>query len=82
MKQKDVVTIAFIVGLSAIFSVVASKMFISTPENRSQKVEVTDKINADFARPDEKIFNKDAVNPTQNIQIGNGSNTNKPAFEQ
>ncbi len=75
MKQKDIAVIAFIVGISAFISILVSKTFISTPKNRQQKVEVVEKITSDFTRPDAKYFNKDSVNPTQTIQIGDNSNT-------
>lgn len=81
MKQKDITTIAFIVGVSALVSIFVSRMVISSPKNSTQKVEVVEKISADFTRPDAGIFNKDAVNPTQNIQIGS-DNTTKPSFSQ
>ena len=74
MKQKDIVTITIIVGVSILFSIFLSKVFISSPKNRSQKVELVDKVSAEFTRPDEKIFNKTAINPTQNIQIGTEKN--------
>ncbi len=75
MKQKDLALIIFIVGLSGIISYFISSAFISSPKNRQQKVEVVEKINSDFIRPDAKYFNKDSKNPTQTIQIGNDSNT-------
>ena len=75
MKQKDIVTIVMIVGLSAIVSIILAKVLIATPKNRSQSVEVVDTVSSEFTRPDVKIFNKDAINPTRNIQIGNDTNT-------
>jgi hypothetical protein len=74
MKQKDIATIVFIIGLSAIVSVVVSNLLISSPKNRQQKVEIVDPVGAEFVRPDEKIFNDKAINPTQTVQIGNESN--------
>jgi hypothetical protein len=76
MKQKDIVTIVFIVGVSVLVSVLLSKLLISTPKNRQQKVEVTSSITAAFDTPksDDPVFNKDAINPTQNIQIGANNN--------
>ena len=75
MKQKDIVTIVFIIGISVIISIAVSKLLISTPKNRLQKVEVVDKVSAEFSRPDNRIFNSSAINPTRNIQIGIDSNT-------
>jgi len=75
MKEKDIITIMVIVFFSAVISFFASNALISSPKNRQQKVEVVEKIGADFVRPDEKYFNNKAVNPTQKIQIGDNTNT-------
>lgn len=81
MKQKDIATIVFIVGLSAIASVLISNKIISTPKNRQQKVEIVESIGSEFTRPNDKIFNDKALNPTQIIRIGNDSN-DKPFNSQ
>jgi len=75
MKQKDIFTIGFIIIFSGVISFVLSNALFGSPKNREQKVEVVDKITSDFNRPDTKYFNKDSINPTQTIQIGNNSNT-------
>lgn len=80
MKQKDMLTIAVIVIISAAVSLILSNLLISTPKNRQQKVEVVEPIGAEFVRPDAKYFNEQSINPTQKIQIGDSSNT-KP-FKQ
>ena len=79
MKQKDFITIGFIVIISAAMSVILAKQIISTPKNRQQKVEQVDVISPEFNRPpsDSKVFNASAINPTQSIQIGTDVN-NKP----
>lgn len=77
MKQKDIVTIVFIVGVSIIVSIVFSKLIISSPKNRSQKVEIVEVVSSEFTRPSEKYFNSNAINPTQTIQIG-GNGNDKP----
>lgn len=75
MKQKDILTIAVIVIISAVVSFVLSGLLISTPKNRQQQVEVVEKIGAEFTRPDAKYFNAQSINPTQKIQIGDSTNT-------
>jgi hypothetical protein len=75
MKQKDIMTIAVIVIISAFMSFFVSNMLISSPKNRQQKVEVVESIGAEFTRPDTKYFNEKSVNPTQKIQIGGDSNS-------
>ena len=76
MKQKDIATIVFIVGVSVLVSVLLSKLIIATPKNRQQEVEVIGSVSAEFDSPksDDLVFNKDSINPTQNIQIGTNNN--------
>jgi hypothetical protein len=70
-----------VVGIvSAVISVVASNFLINPSNNRKQEAEVVEPISAEFNVPtsDNKYFNKDAVNPTKLIQIGDNSNKTAP----
>ena len=74
MKQKDILLIIVVVIVSVIMSVVLSKMLITSPKNRQQKVEIVEPITADFTLPDSKYFNSKSNDPTQLIKIGDSSN--------
>lgn len=74
MKQKDVALIIIVVFISGILSYFLSSTFITTPENRKTEVEVVEPISSEFKRPDERYFNANSINPTQQIQIGNQDN--------
>jgi hypothetical protein len=74
MKTKDIPLLLVIGFISAVLSVLISSNFIATEETRSQEVEVVQPIVADFPEPDEAFFNKDSVNSTQLIKIGEGAN--------
>lgn len=76
MKQKDIALILVIVFISAVISIVVSKILFASPKNRQQQVEVVQPITADFPTPDTKYFNANAFDPTQLIEIGNSSNPN------
>ena len=76
MKQKDIAVILVVIAVSGIFSFIISGQLFTSPKNRQQKVEVVDSINSTFATPDSTFFNRDSINPTQLITIGNGSNPN------
>lgn len=82
MKQKDWSIIIVIAFLSAIVSFLLSNKIFVTPENRQQKVEVVDVINADFDRPDPRYFNADSINPTQNSQLDSTNQTPFNAVKQ
>ncbi|MBI3624273.1 hypothetical protein HY218_01425 [Candidatus Saccharibacteria bacterium] len=74
MKQKDIALIAIVVFISAIASTIISNILITSPKNRKAQVEVVESLSSQFKEPDKIYFNKDAVDPTKLIEIGNNSN--------
>ncbi len=81
MKQKDIITIVTVASISAVFSFILSGKLFDPPKDRSTKVEVVQKITADFPTPSsdarfKRYFNDQSINPTKLIQIGDTTNTN------
>jgi ABC-type maltose transport system permease subunit len=76
MKQKDIAVIIVVVFVSGVLSFFLSRLLFTSPKNRQQKVEVVNVITSDFPTPDAQYFNKDSVNPTTLIQIGDSNNPN------
>lgn len=76
MKQKDVAFIIVIVFISAVVSLVVSRLLFSAPQSQQQQAEVVPAITANFPTPDSRYFNSNSIDPTQLIQIGNNNNTN------
>lgn len=74
MKQKDIAVLVAVAIVSAIASLLISKQFFTTAQDRSQKVETIDKITAEFNYPDKKYFNGQSVNPAQLVQLGQDNN--------
>lgn len=74
MKQKDIIVLLVVGFITGVASFFLSQAIFST-NKLDQKVEKVDKISAEFPEADKTVFNKDAVNPTQLIQIGDGTNT-------
>jgi hypothetical protein len=74
MKQKDLGLILIVIFISAVFSLVLSNKFISSPKNRQQTVEKVTPITAEFPEPDSKYFNAESINPAKTITIGNNTN--------
>jgi hypothetical protein len=80
MKQKDYLTLGIIIFISAIFSfILAGKIFSGAANKHDLKAPVVQTINGNF--PDLKndssyntVFNSNALNPTQLIQIGTNQN--------
>jgi len=73
MKQKDVALIIVIVAVSGIISFFVSHLVFTSPKDRQQKVEVVEPITTDFSAPSSKYFNSNSIDPTQTIQIGQGT---------
>lgn len=74
MKQKDIAIIIIVVFVSGVLSYFVSNALFAAPENLETEVEVVTPITADFPEPDAAYFNKDSINPTQIITIGDGQN--------
>ena len=79
MKQNDIILIIVSVFVSGVLSLVLSNLLIG-PTSRNTKVEVVEKITPEFIQPDERYFNSNSFNYTQEIQIGSG--TNQVQFDQ
>lgn len=79
MKKNDILLVAIVVVISGAFSLVITSLFFN-PTKKQMTAEVVVPISSDFNVPkdNDPYFNKQSVNPTQPIQIGNGTN-NQPA---
>lgn len=77
MKQKDIALFGVVAIVSAVFSVILSGALITPPKDKNQKAEVVSLITNDFPTPgpNDKFFNKNSINPTKQIQIGDNTNT-------
>jgi hypothetical protein len=75
MKKNDIAIIVAVAGFAGIFSLVISQLLFGGQKS-TLTAEVVDPISAEFQKPDPNVFNDQAINPTQLIQIGDGSNKN------
>ena len=82
MRKKDLPMLVLIVGISAIVSYLIVGIFISTPKDRKQSVEVAETLTADFTIPEDTNFNSDSINPTKLIEIAPNSNDQPFAPQQ
>lgn len=78
MKSKDFSLIIVVAAISVIVAIFVSKLVITSPKNRQEKVEVVQPISPDFNTPDKKYFNDQSVDPTQLVKIGGGSGNKQP----
>jgi hypothetical protein len=77
MKKTDIAMIIFILAVSGglAYAIVGAIPGLKLEET-SVNVKIIDKYTADVPEPSEDIFNKSAINPTVDITIGGGSNSN------
>jgi hypothetical protein len=74
MKKNDIALLVLIISLSLVISYFVGKAIIGEPKKQQAKVEQVEPITADLNQPSPLVFNKEAINPTVPIQIGNPSN--------
>lgn len=70
MKNNDIAALILIASLSVIAAYFVASALIGQPGSESVKVKTATPISADVMEPDGKIFNKDAINPTVEVVIG------------
>lgn len=73
MKKSDIAMIILIASISMLVAYFASKSIVGDVSNQSVKVKTAEKITASVTQPDEKVFNKSAINPAVEVIIGDQS---------
>lgn len=74
MKKNDIALIILIVSISLAISYFIIKAIVGNPKNQQTSAEVVEPISPSLVQPSSQVFNRDAINPTVVIQIGNPSN--------
>jgi len=72
MKNSDVAAVILIASLSVLVAYFVADAVIGKPTSASVKVKTVAPISAEVQTPDQSIFNRDAINPTVEVLIGNG----------
>ena len=70
MKRSDIAAIVLIAALSVTVAYFVAGAVVGTPSSESVKVQTAEPITATIQEPDPAIFNKDAINPTVEVTIG------------
>jgi hypothetical protein len=74
MKKNDIALVVLIVSISLVVTYFIAKAIVGDPKGQEVSAEVVEAITPDLATPSNKIFNRDAINPTIVIHIGDPSN--------
>ncbi len=75
MKAKDWEIIGTVVLISGVLTFAVASLLFGGSHTKLLRVEVVTPISSDFPLPNSKYFNNDSLNPTQEIKIGEDSNT-------
>jgi hypothetical protein len=76
MKRKDIALIAVVAIFAAIVSLLLTQTIFVAKKDRELTAEIVDPITSEFSLPSNTYFNKDSINPTQIIRIGDGTSSN------
>lgn len=74
MKRNDLALLVLIVSITLVISFLIVKSVFGEPQKQAVKVEKVEPISSDIQQPSSSIFNRNAINPTVVIQIGNPAN--------
>ena len=77
MKKSDIAMIILIASMSALVAYFVAKAVIGDVANESVKVKTAEPITSDIVKPDETVFNENAINPTVEVIIGGDGQSNQ-----
>lgn len=78
MKKTDIAMIIFIASVSMLIAYFVGSSIFSGMTTEGERVKTIEAITSTVDSPSEDVFNKDAINPTIEVQI-TGSPTTDPA---
>ncbi len=71
MKKTDIAMIILIAGFSVLISyLVINSLAQGGFSEQTYEVKTTEPISNEYVKPSDEIFNKDAINPTVQVNIG------------
>lgn len=70
MKSSEIAAIILIASLSVGVAYFVADAIIGKPSSETVKVKTVEAITSKVDQPDKAIFNKDAINPTVEVVIG------------
>jgi hypothetical protein len=74
MKQKDIIIIVVVAIVSGIFSYGIASFLFGGQKTYNLKAPTVDVITAEFKLPNAEYFNKESIDLTKNINIGDPGN--------
>jgi hypothetical protein len=75
MKQKDILLVVVVAIVAGILSFVIAQFIFGGEKSYKLTAPTVEPISSEFQLPDETYFNKQSLNPTKNITIGDSTNS-------
>lgn len=69
MKKSDFAMVIMAASISVVVSFLIARVIFGDFYNESTKVKTFEKISSEVVEPNSEIFNRDAINPTVQVQI-------------
>lgn len=73
MKRTDIAMIILIASVVMLIAFFSTRAIFGGLANESVNVKTIEKIDSAIVEPDPAIFNKNAINPAVEVQVGSGS---------
>lgn len=73
MKRTDIAMIILTASISMLIAYFAGGALLGNTKNKAVTVKTADPISKTVTQPDNRIFKADAINPTVEVFIGEGS---------
>lgn len=70
MKQSDIITVVIIAVVGTIAAYFGVNMFLGNPADATYQFKIIEGVTATLEDPDPEVFNKDAINPTIEVYVG------------
>lgn len=77
MKKSDIAMIVLIASVSMLIAYFVANSIFGNISTTGEKVQTIDEINSKIVAPSSTIFNKNAINPSVNVQINSSQSGTK-----
>lgn len=75
MKKSDIAMIILIASISVLIAYFVAKGIFGGSAVKPVSVDTTTPISSSLTQPDTTVFNSNAINPTVEVTIGNGTSS-------
>lgn len=70
MKQSDIITVIIIAVVGTLAAYFGVNLILGKPGDASFQFKTIEAVSAELAEPDPEVFNREAINPTIEVYVG------------